>query len=392
LTAGAQAAGLADLRPMFMNNNDQNPLMDSCFKASLIANIDKLREAVEKNDVEEIHSSAQQISLDCQSISGSPSFVESIIEPIQNLIFLECPPKDPPSIVSNNNKFNKLLEDLKNIRSFMLSLANGDLSQDLTLRGYLAGVLKMFQSNLRHLTWQTQKVAKGDFTQRIQFMGDFATSFNSMVLQLDTARKELLESEENYRLLATTDPLTGLSNRRDFFEAAYAEFFRAERYNKDFTIFMIDVDHFKKVNDNYGHAAGDLVIMTVAELVRQELRDSDHPARYGGEEFIVLLPETNIIQAGMVAERIRISIENKKIYYKGIEINVTASFGIAAKSNTDVPHSANIFSNPIDEIIDKADKALYKAKTTGRNKVMFSVDTLSHLQKVPSSGDAVTVK
>jgi diguanylate cyclase (GGDEF)-like protein len=392
LTAGAQATGLADLRPMFMNNNDQSQLMDSCFKASLIAKIDRLREAVEKNDVEEIHSSAQQISVDCQSISGSPSFVESIIEPIHNLIFLECPQNGPPSIVSKDNKFNKLLEDLKIIRSFMLSLANGDLSQDLTLRGYLAGVLKMFQSNLRHLTWQTQKVAKGDFTQRVQFMGEFATSFNSMVLQLDTARKELLESEENYRLLATTDPLTGLSNRRNFFEAAYAEFFRAERYNKDFTVIMIDIDHFKKVNDNYGHAAGDLVIMTIAELVRQELRDSDHPARYGGEEFIVLLPETNIIQAGMVAERIRVSIGNKKIYYKGIEINVTASFGIAAKSNTDIPYSANIFSNPIDEIIDKADKALYRAKTTGRNKVMFSIDTLSHLQKTTLSEDAVAVK
>jgi diguanylate cyclase (GGDEF)-like protein len=365
---------------MFMNN-DQSPLSDTCFKGALIAKIDKLREAVENNDVEEIHKSAQQISVDCQSISGSPSFVESIIEPIYNLMLLECPHKDLPLIVSKDNKFNKLLEDIKDIRNFMFSLANGDLSQCLRLRGYLAGVLKMFQSNLRHLAWQTQRVATGDFTQRVQFMGEFATSFNLMVLQLDTARKELLENEEKYRLMAATDPLTGLSNRRNFFESAYAEFARAARYKKDFSVIMIDIDLFKKVNDNYGHAAGDLVIMTIAELVRQELRDVDHPARYGGEEFIALLPETNIIQAGMVAERIRVSIENTKIYYKGIEINVTASFGVSAKANADIPYAANIFPNPIDEIIDKADKALYSAKTTGRNKVAFYVDTLTTVEE-----------
>jgi diguanylate cyclase (GGDEF)-like protein len=334
-------------------------------KESLSIKIDKLREAIDGNNPEEVNTYAYQVFTDALAMTGDKSPMEMAVKAVYDVI-LQKQVKDQeiPGIVSSDKNFNKLREDIGSICEFMLALANGDLSQRLATKGYLAGVLKMFQSHLRNLTWQTQMVSRGDFTQRVHFMGEFAKSFNLMVEQLDQARKAQAESEEKYRLLAITDPLTGLPNRRHFFDVATAEFTRARRYEKPLSIIMTDIDHFKKINDNHGHQIGDLVIQLVAERLKKALRETDVSGRYGGEEFVALLPETSVRDAQAVAERVRESIENIGIDADGSLINITSSFGVSEYDGANYKHQT------IEEVIDDADKALYKAKNDGRNRVV----------------------
>ncbi len=165
----------------------------------------------------------------------------------------------------------------------------------------MAGALKTLHASLRHLTWQTQRVAAGDFSQRVDFMGDFSEAFNSMVIALDEARTELARANEDLREaarrlkeLAITDVLTGVFNRRKFNELALAELGRSDRYSQPLSLFILDIDHFKAVNDTYGHEAGDQVLTGIADLLCAGLRGTDSLARWGGEEFVVLSPSVSI--------------------------------------------------------------------------------------------------
>jgi diguanylate cyclase (GGDEF)-like protein len=121
---------------------------------------------------------------------------------------------------------------------------------------------------------------------------------------------------------------------------------------------MLDIDFFKKINDTYGHNIGDLVLQKIADLSRTILRDIDIIGRIGGEEFAILLPETNIEDAIIVAERLRVEISNASVILENAEVTFTSSFGVVSASKSN-----------IDELLIKADKALYKAKESGRNKV-----------------------
>lgn len=167
---------------------------------------------------------------------------------------------------------------------------------------------------------------------------------------------------------ATLDALTGFYNRRQLEERIKQEVSGAKRKNKPLCAIMTDIDFFKNVNDTYGHAVGDLVLKTVAQIIKSELRDYDIAGRYGGEEFTVLLPFTAINDAQMVAERLRKAVEIKSIDISKIvpdasnkHINVTISLGVHQLSKTDDNN----------ELINKADKALYEAKGSGRNKVVI---------------------
>lgn len=282
---------------------------------------------------------------------------------------LECPKftAQLPAGFHDNAELQALLCDLASIRAFILGLSQGDLSQPLPLKGFLSGTLKMLQANLKHLTWQTTMIAKGDFTQRVDFMGEFANAFNDMARQLESARKELLDSEERYRTLAATDHLTGLYTRRFFFETAMKEFYKAERASSTVAIVMLDLDLFKITNDVHGHAAGDAVLKEVSERLVDSLRRSDTACRFGGEEFIIALPETSIEQARQIAERIRGAIKQRSIIHGRHAMDITASFGISQFQGTG---SDRIISEKdIDQAISQADKALYKAKNSGRNAV-----------------------
>ena len=167
--------------------------------------------------------------------------------------------------------------------------------------------------------------------------------------------------------LAQTDVLTGVTNRRHFFELAEVQFARAQRYHHSLAVMMLDVDHFKRVNDQHGHLAGDLILQMVARECKGHLRSTDTFARYGGEEFICLLPEQDQAGALEMAERIRQVIEQGQAKFETQTIRVTASIGVAA-----MPKETNL---TLEQLIDRADQALYQSKTTGRNRVTIWQET-----------------
>ncbi len=163
--------------------------------------------------------------------------------------------------------------------------------------------------------------------------------------------------------LATTDGLTEVSNRRYFFELAEREWNRTRRYDHPLSAMMLDIDHFKRVNDTYGHAIGDVVLRTVAQICRTSLRDTDFLGRYGGEEFAILLPDTELSAAHITAERLSHSIAATYIATEKGALSVTVSIGIASVTEA-TPSVASL--------LDRADRGLYIAKETGRNRVVMA--------------------
>ncbi len=171
-------------------------------------------------------------------------------------------------------------------------------------------------------------------------------------LQLDKANEKLAR-------LSKIDALTQLNNRHCWNKQVEQEFKRIKRYELVSTLMMLDIDHFKKVNDQYGHVAGDKVIATVAEVIRNNVRETDFTARYGGEEFVICLTNTDAINAVVLAEKLRKAVEKQVIMDDGNEIKITISLGIAEfTSSTD-----NVVSWTKD-----ADSALYQCKENGRNQ------------------------
>nr|GAJ31656.1 hypothetical protein yaiC [Bradyrhizobium sp. DOA9] len=164
--------------------------------------------------------------------------------------------------------------------------------------------------------------------------------------------------------LATTDPLTGLYNRRHFLGALDAEWSRFQRYYRSVSVLMLDIDHFKSVNDRYGHAVGDEAIKAVAAACNEGKRKSDLVGRLGGEEFAVLLPETSLSRAWLVAERIRKRAMAILLNAHQAQFGVTVSIGIA---------EATVSMSGIDALMAAADHALYQAKAEGRNRCVAFV-------------------
>ncbi len=166
---------------------------------------------------------------------------------------------------------------------------------------------------------------------------------------------------EEVQKLAITDPLTGLFNRRHFFELSHRDYERALRYKRPLSVIMLDIDHFKQVNDTYGHAAGDVVLQSVAERLSTSLRNTDIIGRYGGEEFVILMPETSGTNANLVAERLRLITEHTPTPTTAGPVMICISLGVASFDYA-TPSS-------FDELLLQADKALYAAKGAGRNQV-----------------------
>lgn len=168
--------------------------------------------------------------------------------------------------------------------------------------------------------------------------------------------------EEELHRLASTDALTGLFNRRQCIMLGKQALARCVESNCALSLLVVDIDFFKKVNDRFGHIAGDQVIQQFANTCLTLFRDTDLIGRYGGEEFIIILPETDQDDALMTGERLRHAVENMDIPFEECRLNITISIGIATSHNT-----ANI---SLDNLLAKADQALYQAKATGRNKVV----------------------
>ncbi|MDC7125412.1 MAG: GGDEF domain-containing protein, partial [Spirochaetales bacterium] len=168
--------------------------------------------------------------------------------------------------------------------------------------------------------------------------------------------RSMASSKKRLKELAETDPLTGLFNRRAFMTYLHYEISRKKRYNSPVSIVIIDIDHFKRVNDLYGHDAGDEVLKTLSELLQQNCRRSDRICRWGGEEFLLLLPETTARNANILAEKLRRLLEKTK---QSIPEYITSSFGIAELNDRE----------DFSQWFERADAALYKSKSNGRNQV-----------------------
>jgi len=183
-------------------------------------------------------------------------------------------------------------------------------------------------------------------------------------IHLEKQREEMIAQLQT---LSDTDFLTGLLNRRAFFNQGEQQFGIAQRYRRQLTLILMDVDHFKKVNDQHGHQAGDQVLRVVADLCRRHRRKVDLLARYGGEEFLLMLPEIDLYQGLAVAEKLRSAIDARHFHLDdGAMVKVTASFGVAAFEQ----------DHNLENLIVRADGALYRAKNGGRNTVVTSAQEM----------------
>ncbi len=169
-------------------------------------------------------------------------------------------------------------------------------------------------------------------------------------------------AEEAARRLAVTDPLTGTFNRRTFLELGAREIARTRRAKGALSLLMLDLDHFKRVNDQHGHQAGDEALKCVVELLQGCLRREDLLVRYGGEEFCVLLPNVALVQATLLAERVRVAVERAGFTFRGKTIPLTVSVGMALLIRDS--------GEDIERLVSRADEALYSAKSSGRNRVV----------------------
>jgi diguanylate cyclase (GGDEF)-like protein len=196
--------------------------------------------------------------------------------------------------------------------------------------------------------------------------------------KFDTAELELLETLlccliyplKNATLyqqaikMAHTDPLTQTNNRAAFDDYIKREISLAERHAKSSAIIFLDIDHFKYINDHYGHECGDIALASVAKWIKECLRSSDAVFRYGGEEFVILLSETDLAGAALVAERIRSAIEAHTLAYDMQAVSITASLGVSGLYANDT----------VDTFVKRADGAMYKAKKNGRNQVVLAFE------------------
>lgn len=250
--------------------------------------------------------------------------------------------------------FMQLYEMILDIRVLSHELSKGNLQKFVYSKGYIISNLKALQSNLRHLTWQTQKLAEGDFSQRVDFLGEFSASYNGMAQKLQAHSEQL-------KRLAAIDTLTQVPNRRNLDEFLQSEFDNAKKRGTDLSILMFDIDCFKQINDTHGHSAGDVVLAQVSRILSKVFRASDMFARYGGEEFVAVLPGCSVGVAAEIGKR-----AIKAVWETDIEIpdakpvRVTLSAGAGEIAQTDTTHI---------DLINRSDTALYNAKRAGRNCV-----------------------
>ena len=179
--------------------------------------------------------------------------------------------------------------------------------------------------------------------------------------ELRRATTELQLALSRERVLARTDPLTGAANRRHFYDLATQELAVARRYRQPLSMILFDVDHFKRINDTFGHDAGDETLKRIAAIAREHLREADIFARYGGEEFIILLPQTGGAEARVVAERLREDIAASGMVLERGVLKVTISGGVAEVESA---------QDTLEGVIHRADEALYRAKQNGRNRTV----------------------
>lgn len=193
--------------------------------------------------------------------------------------------------------------------------------------------------------------------QRDQKARDRVGELTARLATMEKETVELRNKVVKQRNLAMLDRLTGLANRSAYDERLDQEYRRWRRFKENLCLVMIDVDHFKNINDSYGHKAGDKVLATIAAVIKDRVRETDFVARYGGEEFVVLVTGATLVDATKIAEKFRAAIESCGFHFRGARVPITISAGVAEFCENDTP----------DDVFERADKAMYEAKDSGRN-------------------------
>ncbi len=308
-------------------------------------------------------------------------------------------PPEIPAQYAENKCLSDLHEKANVLRQTIAAFSRGDLSTQISARGFMAGCCKSLQAHLRHLTWQVKQIESEDYSQRVEFLGEFSEAFNYMVEQLkvtmaelkkkedsliqlnkslkkeieqrNKAVKALQESEEKFKRLAQHDPLTGVFNRRSFFSLAEMEVKSSLAREKPCCLCILDVDHFKDFNDTYGHLAGDEALKHIVEVSKTVMRQSDLIGRYGGEEFVFLFPGSDIVSGETTAERIRLAISQTPLLVEhNTHAYLTASLGVSVI----LPEWLQFYNDQsINQFLAQADEALYTSKSKGRNMVSVAL-------------------
>lgn len=249
----------------------------------------------------------------------------------------------------------------------------GGLMLSIGLLAYLFG--HALVRPVRRLSQEAARVAGGNLDVDIPVTGLSEVSyltqvFNHMVSslrrgreKLSDANKALLETNKELHQLSITDGLTGLLNRKHILELLDQEISRSRRYGHPVSVLMLDIDHFKNVNDTYGHQTGDTVMRRLADLFCETVRENDLVGRYGGEEFLILLPDSDAQSGVQTAQRIRKRVQDLAVDASGENVSVTVSIGISSYPR---------YGQDADAVICAADAALYQAKSNGRNQVVIS--------------------
>lgn len=231
------------------------------------------------------------------------------------------------------------------------------LTHDLNKNTDLDALKQSVNSHVKELNSTISLVSS--LEQHTITTGQAMQSMQAQLAELQAKNEQLHQELENQRHQATHDALTQLPNRVAYNQRAAQELARWQRYQRPLSVAVLDVDHFKRFNDTYGHQAGDRVLKIIAEQLRENLRTVDFVARFGGEEFVILLPETSSDDAVVALDKLRQELSNARYKFKDEPVTITASFGVTQYREDD----------SVDSAFERADEALYKAKQGGRNKV-----------------------
>ena len=311
------------------------------------------------------------------SVTGIPApcgeeFVARLVKHFHSIV---CQPrykvKDLPKEFSNIKNAREMNGVLWGIRDLAEALSKGDLESVCNERGFVVGSLKAFQSNLRHLTWQAQRIAAGEYQHRVDFLGDFSTAFNHMAEQLAGRIETLVDMAEEYKDMSYRDGLTGVYNREALSRLAGKFLSRSVNPSGSAVLVLCDIDHFKKLNDTYGHLCGDEVLCAFVDRLTADLRPTDFCFRYGGEEFLLVMPNTLLKQGILAAERLCAAVEKMVVEYEGSKLQITASFGVTGAKFCEENDEAEAH---LTQCIRRADENLYRAKEQGRNRVIADVE------------------
>ena len=296
------------------------------------------------------------------------------LEDIRDILFLRYLQADEEF----SEYLNQLRAELGTIRQALMGAVEHDATQTEATNTFTdrvsSGVERMRASVANE---QNVDNLKQEVTEHISFISEALQDFKARpqisltqqleqlvqkVKSVEKESEETREALEEQRHKATHDALTGLPNREAYMERVFQEMQRYQRYERPLTMAVCDIDHFKSINDNYGHQAGDKVLKLIAKLISTRLRNVDFIARIGGEEFVILMPETQVEQAHKVLDKIRAVIGKTPFRFKADPVNITISFGLVAFTKEDT----------VDSAFERADKALYKAKNTGRNQCIIA--------------------